>query len=94
MVELRKGMLAKSKAGHDAGKVFVIKQADSEDVYLVDGRSRTLDHPKKKKRKHIQVIYRTPFTLEEVFAAGKGVTDETVKKAIKEYNKNVLTERV
>ena len=51
MVELRKGMLAKSKAGHDAGKVFVIKQADSEYVYLVDGRSRTLDHPKKKKRK-------------------------------------------
>ncbi len=33
MVELRKGMLAKSKAGHDAGKVFVIKQADSEYVY-------------------------------------------------------------
>ncbi len=40
------------------------------------------------------MIYRTPFTLEEVFAAAKGVTDETVKKAIKEYNKNVLTERV
>ena len=60
MVELKKGMLARSKAGHDSGEVFVINQVEQEYVYLVDGCSRTLDHPKKKKRKHIQVIYCTP----------------------------------
>ena len=36
------GMLAKSKAGHDAGKVYVIIDVDETYVYLADGRIRTL----------------------------------------------------
>ena len=38
-----KGMLARSKAGHDTGKLFVVMQAEEEIVYLADGRCRTLD---------------------------------------------------
>ena len=45
------GMLAKSKAGHDAGKVYVIIDVDETYVYLADGRIRTLGHLKKKKKK-------------------------------------------
>ena len=50
------GMLAKSKAGHDKGHVYIIMKEDSAYVYLVDGSLRTLDRPKKKKKKHVQVI--------------------------------------
>ncbi len=56
MMEFEKGMLARSKAGHDAGDVFVIADADDTYVYLVDGKGRTLAHPKKKKKKHVQLI--------------------------------------
>ena len=59
MAEIRKGMLARSRAGHDAGTLYVITEADDTYVYLVDGRIRTLDKPKKKKHRHIQVICRT-----------------------------------
>ena len=52
------GMLAKSKAGHDAGKVYVIIDVDDTYVYLADGDIRTLKHLKKKKKKHVQVICR------------------------------------
>lgn len=51
-----KGMLAKSKAGHDKGKVYVIYEFDETYVYLVDGRIRTIENPKRKKRKHVQMI--------------------------------------
>ena len=44
-----KGMLARSKAGHDTGKLFVVMQAEEEFVYLADGRCRTLDKQKKKR---------------------------------------------
>ncbi len=54
--EVEIGMLAKSKAGHDIGHVYVINQVDETYVYLVDGKYRTLNHPKKKKRKHVQII--------------------------------------
>ena len=53
---VERGMLAKSKAGHDKGKVYVICELDETYVYLVDGKIRTTKNPKKKKRKHVQII--------------------------------------
>jgi ribosomal protein L14E/L6E/L27E len=50
------GMLAKSKAGHDKGHVYVIFDVDDAYVYLVDGVIRTIEKPKKKKKKHVQLI--------------------------------------
>ena len=44
------GMLARSAAGHDEGKMYVIIAEDAAYVYLVDGKVRTLDKPKKKKK--------------------------------------------
>ena len=54
--KIEKGMLAKSKAGHDKGQTYVIYEIDETYVYLVDGKHRTIDKPKKKKRKHVQFI--------------------------------------
>lgn len=51
MEEIRTGMLAKSKAGHDKGQVYVIMDTDDAYVYLADGRIRTLGRLKKKKKK-------------------------------------------
>ena len=44
------GMLARSKAGHDKGHVYVIHQVDETYVYLIDGSGRKLENPKKRKR--------------------------------------------
>ena len=50
------GMLARSKAGHDKGHVYVIYNIEEAYVYLVDGEIRTIEKPKKKKKKHMQLI--------------------------------------
>ena len=50
------GMLARSKAGHDKGHVYVIMKEEDAYVYLVDGECKPIDKPKKKKKKHVQVI--------------------------------------
>lgn len=42
------GMMARSLAGHDKGKVYMVLDVKEPFVYLVDGKIRTLDHPKKK----------------------------------------------
>ncbi|KMZ52859.1 KOW domain-containing RNA-binding protein [Dorea sp. D27] len=50
MEEVKTGMLAKSKAGHDKGQVYVIMDTDDAYVYLADGRIRTLGRLKKRKK--------------------------------------------
>lgn len=58
MERFKTGMLARSKAGHDFEKVYVIVDADQTYVYLTDGDLKPLDKPKKKKKKHVQIICR------------------------------------
>lgn len=50
------GMFARSKAGHDKNKTYVILKEEDGYVFLADGIGKTIDHPKKKKLKHIQLI--------------------------------------
>lgn len=50
------GMLAGSKAGHDKDMIYVIIKEEKEYVYLVDGKIRRMENPKKKNKKHIQII--------------------------------------
>ena len=73
------GMLAKSKAGHDKGHLYVIYDVDETYVYLVDGEIRTIDKPKKKKRKHVQII------CEKHEIEGKD--DVAVKRILKLFDK-------
>lgn len=72
------GMLVRSKAGHDAGKVYVIINEDDAYVYLVDGKIRTLARPKKKKKRHVQII------LEKYDVSG--ADDVKIKRILKEWN--------
>ena len=50
------GYLVYSMAGHDKYKVYAVIQEDEQSVWLTDGDNRTLDHLKKKNKKHVQLI--------------------------------------
>ena len=58
MDKFEAGMLAKSKAGHDTGKIYVIADTDDAYVYLVDGKVRTLDKAEKEKEEACPVDQR------------------------------------
>ena len=45
-------ILAKSKAGHDKNHIYLVMKRQDDIVYLVNGKTRTCDNPKKKKEKH------------------------------------------
>ena len=42
-------ILAKSKAGHDKNHIYLVMKRQDDIVYLVNGKTRTCDNPKKKK---------------------------------------------
>lgn len=53
------GTLVRSLAGRDAGECFVVLKAAGDFVYLANGKSRPLERPKKKRRKHLALTART-----------------------------------
>lgn len=71
------GMLAKSLAGHDKDKVYVIVGLDEQFTYLADGERKKLQSPKKKKKKHVQLI-REQYEISEA-------DDVKLKRILKEY---------
>ena len=79
MERYKAGMLARSIAGHDRGKIYVIIDTDDAYVYLADGRIRTLGKLKKKKKKHIQLICREYDIT--------NATDVSIKRVLKIWSK-------
>ncbi len=77
------GMLAKALAGHDLGKIYVIIGVDEDYVYLTDGNIRTVDRPKKKKKKHVQLIKETQQVVVDKIRNNEKIQNEEIKRIIK-----------
>ena len=89
MATCKIGEFAKSKAGHDKEEIFIIINKEEEYVYLVDGKSRILDKPKKKKIKHIQVINQIDEELQRKLETNLILRDEDIKRAKKSYKQKI-----
>ncbi|MBQ8089067.1 MAG: RNA-binding protein, partial [Clostridia bacterium] len=49
------GSVVRSLAGRDQGRLFVvIQEIDDDFVYVANGKLRTMDRLKKKRRKHLK----------------------------------------
>ena len=75
---------AKSLAGHDKDEIYFVLKEENDLFYLVNGKNRTLDKAKRKKKKHTQLIKRLPDEVTELFQR-ETLKDELIKRAIKTY---------
>ena len=87
------GEFATSKAGHDKDRLYMIVGEEEEWVYLCDGRLRGVEHPKKKKKKHIQIIHSSAqHTLIQLIKQNlPGERDEInrqIRKTLEDYLSN------
>ena len=87
------GELATSKAGHDKDRLYMIVGEEGECVYLCDGRLRGVEHPKKKKKKHIQIIHSSAQdTLIQIIKhnlpGGRDEIDRQIRKTLEDYLSN------
>ena len=76
--------LAISMARNDKDSLYVIIKEETDVVYLVDGKLKPIQKPKKKNRKHIQIINNLPKEITEVFTH-QNFRNEEVKRALKLY---------
>ncbi len=84
-MEIDKSSLVVSKAGRDQGQLFYVVDADEQYVYLADGKSRRLEKPKRKKRKHIEQIPRTESRIAEKIRNGEKVLNSELRKELASF---------
>ena len=85
IVDANPGQLVLSKAGRDKGKKFIVTAVDKESgyVYIVDGKLRRVENPKKKKLKHLEVTGITSIKLADKLKEGKPLQNPEIVKEIK-----------
>lgn len=82
------GLFAISKLGHDKGKLYVIVREEKEYVYVADGKLKLIENPKKKNKKHIQIINKKAIEMianESHVKSDTLTNNEEIKRAIKLY---------
>lgn len=89
------GKLAVSLAGHDKGSIFLVIREDGDVIWLADGISRLYQSPKRKKRKHVQLVLNGGMDsseLEDLFQ-NPADADTKIKHCIKLYSMEKANER-
>ena len=69
-----------STAGRDAGSLFYVIQADETYLSLVNGKDRTLDKPKRKKRKHVNKVLRSETRVAQKLRNGDKVLNSELRR--------------
>ena len=69
-----------STAGHDQGEIFYVIGMDDQFLYLANGKDRTLDKPKRKKRKHVQKVLRSETRVVEKLIHGDKVLNSELRR--------------
>ena len=69
-----------SMAGRDAGKLFYVIASDETHLTLANGKDRSLEKPKKKKRKHVKKVLRSETRVAEKLRAGDKVLNSELRR--------------
>ena len=79
-MNISKGDLVESLAGHDRGDWFFVVDCDGTYAAVADGKCRKLFHPKRKKLKHVRLIARTDCLSAQRLRAGGEVRDSELRR--------------
>ena len=77
------GSIVLSLAGRDRKRLFVIVSLDEVNgyVYVADGKLRQIQHPKKKKSKHVRLVANAPDGVKEACLLGT-VTNRCLRETL------------
>ena len=69
-----------STKGRDTGNWFYVINEDPVYLYLANGKDRTLDRPKRKKRKHVQKVLRSETRVADKLRSGDKVLNGELRR--------------
>ncbi len=89
------GRIVVARAGRDAGDRFIIVGLPDEDYALLcNGRNRTWQKPKKKKRMHIRPTRYMSEEIRDRILSGEHIMDSDIRKALEAVDATVVDSTV
>lgn len=87
-MKLQRFEVVESTAGRDEGTIYLIKEIlDDQYVLLIDGKTKKIDSPKKKKVKHVKQIGAVETELNLIFDDKSKINDGVIRKILKKFEK-------
>ena len=81
-MDIGRSDIVKSTAGRDKGKYFFVLDVEEEFLLLADGKTRKLERPKRKKRRHTALAAHVQCRAAEKMKSGERVTNSELRKAL------------
>ncbi len=72
--------VVKSLAGRDAGKLYYVLDTEGDYLILANGKDRSLEKPKRKKRKHASKVLRSETRVAEKLRSGDKVLNSELRR--------------
>lgn len=80
------GRFARSKAGRDKDRLFIITGiVDEAHVQVADGEIRRVERPKKKKLRHLEILEQTSAEVAGILANRRRLLDADLRRVIRAY---------
>ena len=81
-MDIARSDIVKATAGRDAGKLFFVLDVEGEFLLLADGKTRRLEKPKRKKRKHVVFQARFDCRTAEKIRSGEKLAKSDLRKTL------------
>ena len=88
-MDIAKSNIVRSDAGRDKGKLFVVLAVEGEYLLLADGRSREVESPKRKKRRHVLFVAEDESRLSEKIKGEERITNSELRRTLAAYRGEV-----
>ena len=81
-MDIARSDIVKATAGRDKGKLFFVLAVEGEYLLLADGKTRRLERPKRKKRKHVVFQKRFACRTAEKIRDGEKLNNSELRKTL------------
>ena len=88
-MEIAQSNIVRSDAGRDKGNLFVVLAVEGEYLLLADGKSRKVEAPKRKKRRHVLFVSAEETRLSEKIKSKEKFTNSELRRTLAAYRGEV-----
>ena len=84
-MEIARSNIVRSNAGRDKGKLFFVLAVEGEYLLLADGKSRKVESPKRKKRRHVLFVADDDTRLSAKIKGSEKITNSELRRTLAGY---------